>query len=324
MSFLSSSGDVREAINKSMRDLFHLEPDGTAHPYVCLVCDSFTGPNFVHMKAPKLENSKEYFKVKSKNSNLNLRKCYLYEGLGKAKWMDDCWLSKRSVYVRDKGFVVCKECKTDIQHNQRPVKAIANGWFTGEAPQVVTELTEQELAFLTPAREFGYCFSWNGGRNRKLTGTLAYYKLEKESLLASLAVASKLSTMLNSNVVNILHGEMTEDQQRIVKLRSEIRPAKVRLVAEWLIANNCDWKGVPLTDFDELMMKNKPIIVDISKEVLLLGGTINENAKAKAREKEETFAVYFPDGTMTDRYGGQKSVKEFERIICNAQSKGFY
>ena len=89
MSFLSSSGDVREAINKSMRDLFYLEPDGTAHPYVCLVCDSFTGPNFVRIKAETLErNSKEYFEVK--NSNLNLKKCYLYEGLGKAKWMDDC------------------------------------------------------------------------------------------------------------------------------------------------------------------------------------------------------------------------------------------
>ena len=79
------------------------------------------------MKVSTLEKSKEYFEVNSQNSNLNLRKCYLYEGLGKAKWMDDCWLSKRGVYcVRQKGFVVCKECKTNLQYNQeRPVKVIA-------------------------------------------------------------------------------------------------------------------------------------------------------------------------------------------------------
>jgi hypothetical protein len=34
MSFLSCSGDVREAIDKNMRDLFYLEADGTAHPHV--------------------------------------------------------------------------------------------------------------------------------------------------------------------------------------------------------------------------------------------------------------------------------------------------
>jgi hypothetical protein len=128
MSFSASSGDVREAINKSMRGLFYLEGDGTAHPYVCLVCDSFTGPNFVRMKVGTLEKSKEHFKVNNNlKLNSNLRKCYLYEGLGKTKWMDDCWLLKRGVYsVREKGFVVCKECQLNLQHNQRPVKAIAN------------------------------------------------------------------------------------------------------------------------------------------------------------------------------------------------------
>jgi hypothetical protein len=276
------------------------------------------------MKLETLEKSKEYFKVDNKlNLNSNLRKCYLYEGLGKTKWMDDCWLSRRGVYTQ-KAFVVCKECKINLQHNQRPVKAIANGWFTGEAPEVVQELTEQELAFLTPAREFGYCFSWIGGRNRKLAGTLAYYKLEKQSLVASLAVASKLSTMLNTNVVYILYGELTEDQHRIVKLRSQIRPAKVRAVVEWLVANNSEWEGVLLTDFDELMKKKKPIFVDISKQAPAMEENVSENANAKAIEKEETFAVYFPDGTMTDVYGGQKSVKEFERIVCKAQSKGFH
>ena len=47
----------------------------------------------------------------------------------------------------------------------------------------------------------------------------------------------------------------------------------------------------------------------------------NERAKVTAREKEESFAVYFPDGTMTDVYGGQKYVQEFEKIVCTAQSK---
>ena len=64
MSFLSSSGDVREAINKSIRDLFYLEPDGTAHPYVCLVCDSFTGSIFVLHESSDAREQQRVFRSK--------------------------------------------------------------------------------------------------------------------------------------------------------------------------------------------------------------------------------------------------------------------
>ena len=44
MVFLASAEDVKTRINAGLDKLFHVE-NGISVPYVCLVCDRFTGPN---------------------------------------------------------------------------------------------------------------------------------------------------------------------------------------------------------------------------------------------------------------------------------------
>ena len=36
-----------------------------------------------------------------------------------------------------------------------------------------------------------------------------------------------------------------------------------------------------------------------------------------------SLSVYFPDGTMTNVYGGQESARDFEKAVCDTQSNGF-
>ena len=43
----------------------------------------------------------------------------------------------------------------------------------------------------------------------------------------------------------------------------------------------------------------------------------------REKESEMSLSVYFPDGTMTNVYGGQESARDFEKAVCEAQSKGF-
>jgi hypothetical protein len=42
---LSKPEDIKERINAGFEKVFHVE-NGKAEPYVCLICDRFTGPNW--------------------------------------------------------------------------------------------------------------------------------------------------------------------------------------------------------------------------------------------------------------------------------------
>ena len=48
-----------------------------------------------------------------------------------------------------------------------PEFAIANNYSFGTTPSVLTELTDVELALITPVKTFGYCFAWGVGLRPK-------------------------------------------------------------------------------------------------------------------------------------------------------------
>jgi hypothetical protein len=101
MVFLSTAEAVKRRINEEVDKLYHIE-NGLATPYVCLVCDRFTGPNWSKMGLRALETKKEYFKVDDSILKLdeNLEKSYKYEGKGRQPWMDKCLLSKRGICIK--------------------------------------------------------------------------------------------------------------------------------------------------------------------------------------------------------------------------------
>jgi hypothetical protein len=139
------------------------------------------------------------------------------------------------------------------------------------------------------------------------------------------SVAHQLSKLLNSEVVFILFGELTEEQKELAQKRFQIRPEKVMLAIKWLVANNERWKGVDLRDLEPTVQKKCPIILDLSKPAPELDPALGQEEKRFVSEKESemSLSVYFPDGTMTNVYGGQHSARDFKRAVCEAQSKGF-
>ena len=202
MVFFSSTREVKERINESLKKLFHLEKDGSYRPIVCLVCDTFTGPSYSTLGVDALEKRKECLEadVSCKLSGA-LKECYSYEGEGKAAWRKNCLLSKRGIFIRKKGFILCNNCRACLLKNNKPRKSIVNGFWFGSPPKELLDLNEAELAMITPTKSFGYCFTFIGGRNRKLKGTLGYYKVKKEQIGRVASVAHKLSNFLNSEAV---------------------------------------------------------------------------------------------------------------------------
>ena len=62
-----------------------------------------------------------------------------------------------------KGVTCCPHCKQQLLSKKLPQFAIINKHFVGGAPLCLTELTEVELAFLTPISTHGFCFHYTGG-----------------------------------------------------------------------------------------------------------------------------------------------------------------
>ena len=153
MVYLSTTEDEKSRINAELDKLYHIE-NNVATPYVCLVCDRFTGPNWTVMLAGTLEKNQHYFKIDDNTPKLDevLEKSYKYEGCGKKPWMNSCLLSKRGVNIRknrNSTFVLCKDCDKCMRSKNRPTKAIANGFAFGSPPKELTELRECELAMVT-------------------------------------------------------------------------------------------------------------------------------------------------------------------------------
>ena len=68
---------------------------------------------------------------------------------------------------------------------------------------------------ITPVKTFGYCFSYTGGIQKQLRGSLSYYKVKIESIAQSALHFEALG--LTNTVVILLHGKLTKEQHNKTK-----------------------------------------------------------------------------------------------------------
>ena len=187
----SDNGVALEAIQKRVNDrydaMFHDCPDGTRVPFVCAICDEFIitqgNKHLVTSQAmKKMENVlswqslsdlarpralEEYFRFDLSKSSI--------DDASEFQYLEKMALSPRGVIEKATGrgsgkykykFVVCKRCHHCVSNVKLPRHAILNSNYVGGAPACLMELTEVELAFLSPVRGYGFCFTWVGGRQR--------------------------------------------------------------------------------------------------------------------------------------------------------------
>jgi hypothetical protein len=58
-----------------------------------------------------------------------------------------------------------------------------------------------ELALLTPVKTHGYCFSYTGGAQKQLKGSLSYYKVRSMQSIARAALHFDVLGLTNNIVV---------------------------------------------------------------------------------------------------------------------------
>ena len=200
--------NVKSRINSRFDELYRRTETGHFQPHVCLVCDELLKPNQVK-RADILFVQRHSSMLKPSTWNAvpsSLAACYSYTGdCGNADTdsiheIRQLLLSPRASYLNasgalPEGFSICSSCKSSLQKSQMPKFAIANNYCFGTMPNCLLNLTEVELAMLTPVKTYGYCFSYTGGIQKQLKGTLSYYKVNFESIAQTVSHFNVLTTL---------------------------------------------------------------------------------------------------------------------------------
>ena len=326
-------------INEDFRSLFVEDCNGNTRAPVCSVCDCFILPEereIVPLKWLLDEDRLRFLRPAAWNCiDSSLRECYK---LDLSDMMEDddplkvdavielvksLMLSPRSTYVRSmrnrrySGLTACSSCKMQVQTRERPATSICNNYCMGTPPLCLALLEDAELAYLSPVKEYGYCFSYTGGRQRCLEGSLSYFRVKTASIVRAITQLDVLG--MTKDVIVVIYGNVTPEQKNKIQKKTTLRVEKVMQAIEWLIAHNTEWKrhenAVDMDLIRRELENTSPIILDNSN--------CAESDPSNEAEKGESFRVYFPDGSINEETGGQANVERFKEMVRRAKMSGY-
>ena len=187
--------------------------------------------------------------------------------------------------------------------------ASANNNMYGVPPKYLRDLSHVEAAFISPARSYGYVFTYMDRKQWQLKGVLSYYKVEMESI-----ARSALHFEMEKHMVTLLYGPMTAEQKSTVRQKSTIRPHHVLRALKWLDQYNSEWKeqNINLSKIRESLQQ--PVVIDSTYAV------IREDSNV---ETTESFEGFPPDGSMTKLTGGQENINKFKDLVAENVQNGY-
>jgi Helitron helicase-like domain at N-terminus/PIF1-like helicase len=314
---------------------------------VCLICDTFLNPSYaIYISVDTLLDTKfrQYLQrarsveyesegeIRFESIPAAVAAYYTYRGnvfgrsvtTAEKREIKAMLLSPRGKFVQNatvirRGFMICKSCHYGVKHKCMPKFAIANNFYFGTPPQCLLDLTEVELALLTPMRTYGYMFSYTGGKQRKLSGTLVYFKIDLKKVKESI-VQLDLPALVQ-NVVVLIHGNLTVDQAKRAYARSKVNPERLLMALKWLIENNHEWRGESFAQIKAGILNRTlaPEIVDRFREET----DSEEQSLERCEEDRESFDVFYPDGTTINTKGKTADIEKFQSLLQRAKTDGY-
>ena len=319
---LPSPEEIQERIKERYDSLYYVNVYGERQAYVCVLCDKFiiNKDDLKSLSVPKVIFAKDVLKWSSQEDDRRTHELQdHYQAIFEARLshpsLEGLALSPRAPIYKSKGidcFSCCGRCYHNIQKPKVPRHAIINSNCVGAAPKCLLDLTEPELAFLTPVKHYGYCFTFTGGKQKCLKGTLSYMRVSRKSIVKSVATLESFG--LNQNVLVLYAGKLTKWQQDRAKELCSVRTHKLIEAVDWLCRNNKKWRHLDKDRVIEQLKKKEPVIIDKSDVVEGCNNNI---------EQQEVFTCYYPDGTVTPTNGGFEDPNGFKKYVAEMAEKGF-
>ena len=293
---------VIKNINKEIKELLTDEKKARA----CFCCNKILMREKSYVVSiDRIENENQLFILADEDVKDSLKADYYYEGKGYEAWMSGMMFSKNTVFVEKKetGFLSCSSCRDSLHKGIYPNYGIKNGWFHGNTPPELLELTDVEFASISPVRFYGHILSYYGGA-KGIKGWHSLVTVDQKKVGTALHGFNQIEEIPNRIAV-VLSGPFTARQKEKILKQLTIRRDKCLIAWEWLRHNNQKIADL-LIDFDPENIP-EPILIDKARVTDL---EIDCNV-----ELQEEFTVMFPDSTLNDCQGGQEMTTDLKSIV---------
>ena len=229
---LPSLEDVQSRVNKRYSELTHVLPNGKQKPYVCAICDEFilSSHELTRMNPERLLKHREWFEWASYPDDTRtpeLEAAFTFPNQHNFDFRGLA-LSPRTLlstvvdrHQSKKMFTTCTHCYNCLYKMKHvPLYAIANRNYVGCTPQCLLDLTEIEVALLTPVKQHGFCLSYTGGPSLCLKGTFTFLRVHERSTARAIGQLEALG--LQKHIVVLVNGNMTPWQHQWARKKAVI------------------------------------------------------------------------------------------------------
>ena len=244
--------EIQKRVNAAYDKLFRRNPDGSLSPHVCSICDEFLMCEddirvLTIQRMKKLKPLLSWSSLDKEDRIAEVEEHYKFTdtlpGNQDGRWLEGMALSPRgALYQKSRkhaaGFTCCPRCEEAVMARKPyvPFFAIVNKNYVGCAPKCLTDLNDVELSFLTPMSTHGYCFTYIGGAQMQLKGTLSFMRIQERRITEAAAALDNLG--LTNHVVVLCHGKMTDAQRQRVADRTKVNTGKLIEAAKWLCGHH--------------------------------------------------------------------------------------
>ena len=258
---LAQKQSIAEAFVKDLESFTVLDEEtGTFHPVICCVCDGI--PSRPDWSAwIQVSYLAKLSKLCGLARNL-LKDIYPQELLdqytAKHNALKDFVLSPKTLFNGQEEALVCRDCLRELEVNSAkhqksrhpPKQSICNGYIIGFAPDVLTCLSEVEIAIISEGRI--HCQSWIffGGCHQQIKGWHTIFKNRKASNIANLNLLA--NSGMRGSILVVLCGPFTSTQKALTLKAVQVDPNKIVAAHVWMKANNFHCKDDVIPHIDEL------------------------------------------------------------------------
>ena len=292
--------NIEYDVNRAMDESVFVQ-NGVCKPYVCVVCNKYLMRHEVFYIEKKFLESHSDLLIGNEELPNIVRQFYKYVGPGTSKRLQKLLLSSNAVFLPGSNkFVSCKLCSKEIKAKVTPKFAISNGFAFGPVPRQIKELTDIELALITPCRVHVHVLTFLGGHK----GLKGFHSLVKTNLKRTVGALKTMESYEDfpEKVYVLTTGHMTPSQMKRVKERCQIDRRKCLNAIKWLLTNNKLYAEMTTDNFEF----KEPLIIEEHVEV----ESIDTNL-----ERREEFNIVFPDGTLEESRGGCETTDDFKRKL---------
>jgi hypothetical protein len=257
------------AFTEELEQSIFVDAQGVAHPLICCVCDTIAHVD-ITMEWMDVSVLRKHC-IKTKMTKATISDAYPAVLIAQytvphVPCLKAFVLSPKSVINASEDCIaICGLCASHfrIQHDERgdrrvpPNDAIIAGYLIGDAPSVLTDLNEVELALLSTVRT--HCQSWIyfAGCHQHIQGWHTFYESDTASNVATISNLSDAG--LRGQMLVVLCGPFTKTQIALTRAQTLVNASKVIAAFEWLKMNNYHYRDIAIPLAEELPI---PQIID--------------------------------------------------------------